>query len=151
MQLVYDGGKFPDNYTMIGGFIDLGKDEVDIQYIHGWLLWAVWAPLGLIQFFTGRYLVVYPRIKYWVHLISGLSIGIVTLVMSLLVFKYYEWELRDDRHDKIGFATLIIVGFIILSGLTSSTLMFTLNWKTNKIQYFKFVHRWTSYGILILA
>lgn len=72
-----------------------GGDDTDftIYLKHGWLMWASWGILALLQVISNRYFKVFWRFNRWVHVVSGMSILIITLVMGLLAMKRGNWEI----------------------------------------------------------
>jgi hypothetical protein len=51
--------------------------------IHGWLLWVTWGIFTLVQISATRYLKTQWRYSVWIHGISGFTIMILTIGLSL--------------------------------------------------------------------
>jgi hypothetical protein len=96
--------------------------------IHGWVLWAAWSILGLVQLVTIRYsrmLSICERkvsynMKIALHLVNGLAILILTIVMSVEVIKYFDGMLHTyNLHSSMGLAVLfstcgiVVLGFVV--------------------------------------
>ena len=99
---------------------------IDILYLHGWILWASWGVLGMIQIVSLRYLPSYnicctktiKNFNMLLHLSSGVLILIATLTMSLLALEYYDWTLRWNQslHSAFGLGIMFATIFVTLLG-----------------------------------
>lgn len=97
-----------------------GDYDFSIYLKHGWLMWAAWGILGLLQFASMRYLKVFWRVNRIIHVISGFSILIITLVMGLLAMKRGNWEIEKLWHTVMGFAILLAVVIVVIGGLIAA-------------------------------
>jgi len=57
-----------------------------------------------------------------IHSISGYSILILTVVMSLLMIKKYCWKIKADFHPIIGVIVLVLVFLTVISGMARMAL-----------------------------
>lgn len=57
-----------------------------------------------------------------IHSISGYSILILTVVMSLLMIKKYGWKIKADFHPIIGVIVLVLVFLSVISGMARMAL-----------------------------
>ncbi len=121
-----------DDGAYSGTLVDLSADEVDILYVHGWVLWAAWGVMGFLQLASFRYMRKFsPRIMLWVHSINGVAMTVMTIVMSLYAFEFYDWEVQQGFHSIIGFVILVATCAISLGGII--TLIAVLWFKSSKI------------------
>jgi len=82
----------------------------------------------------------YYRINMWIHTANGCFIGIVTVSMVVLAFKYYQWRMRDELHSIIGLVATVFTGAVIAFGFLNKYLMNKLKWRTHKILNVKLMH-----------
>lgn len=78
-------GEFAILIDTSGSVMDLA--ETPFYEIHGWLMWASWGILGLIQLISNRYLKVFWMVNRWIHMVSGTAILALTLTYGLLAMK----------------------------------------------------------------
>lgn len=51
-----------------------------------------------------------------IHLLSGYSILILTVVMSLVSIKKHGWKIKGDLHPILGVIVRVFVFLVVLSG-----------------------------------
>lgn len=94
-----------------------GDYDFSIYLKHGWLMWAAWGILGLIQLASNRYLKMFWRVNRAIHIFSGTSIFIITMTMGLLAMKRGDWKIEKMWHSIMGFIILCMVGLLCIGGL----------------------------------
>ena len=139
-------------------YVDNGKSTL---YLHGWLLWAVWSILGLIQVISLRYLKpTYTKIlpiknlNMFLHITSGLAILGVTIAMSIEAIKFYLWKLRWNEclHSAFGLFVLFAVSAVVLLGFISwLSLTFRESLMCCRKLKVHLLHSYLGYALLIVS
>lgn len=75
-----------------------------------------------------------------VHVFSGISILIITLVMGLLAMKRGSWEIEKLWHTLMGFAIMCAVGFLVIGGIFTAAQLYFVRWNTALILRIKLGH-----------
>ena len=84
-------GRFTLNFKsdgQVSGKIGL---DLDWLYIHGWWLWAIWMPNGLLLLITKRYVQRYWKLMHYVHAICGHIVLWITIKESINVYAHHNW------------------------------------------------------------
>lgn len=144
-------GSFKIHITSDGSVYEVGGDggggdyDYSIYLKHGWLMWAAWGILGLLQIVTNRYLKVFWKFNKLLHVFSGVTIFIITMTMGLLAMKKGNWLIEISWHTIMGFGILVAVGLIMIGGFLSAILMNTMRWNTALLLKIKLGHRVIKY------
>jgi hypothetical protein len=117
-----------------------GDYDFSIYLKHGWLMWAAWGILGFIQIASNRYLKIFWKVNRLIHVFSGFSIFIITMVMGLLAIKRGNWEIEKGWHTLMGFTILCAVGLVIIGGLIVGGMLYFTRWNTSLILKIKLGH-----------
>ena len=117
-----------------------GGTDYTIYLKHGWLMWAAWGVLGFIQVLSNRYLKVFWKFNRIVHIVSGTSIFIITMVMGLLAMKTSSWEIEKAWHTMMGFIILCAVGLVMLGGFFVGGMLYCSRWNTALVLKIKLGH-----------
>jgi hypothetical protein len=117
------------------------KSGRDFYSIHGWLLWAAWGVAGLLQITSIRYMKIFWRFSFIIHLFAGLFMFFTTLVMAILGIKNLGWViLLDNVHCILGLVILIVVSFIVFGGIFSKYMLNCVKWRTRLTLNIKQIH-----------
>eukprot|EP00347_Sterkiella_histriomuscorum_P024123 403332230 len=139
--------KSGDVYESGGG----GGYDFSIYLKHGWVMWAAWGILGLIQIISNRYLKVYWKANRIVHTLSGVSILILTLVMGLLAMQKGSWEISKLWHTLMGFIIMVAVGFIVIGGIMTGVQLYAVRWNTQLVLRVKLGHKIFGYILIFVS
>ena len=83
---------------------------------HGWWLWSLWFPVGLLLVATKRWLVGKAwAINHPVHALLGHSVTGLTLYQAYIQLGRYGWEI-DGLHNWLGTIFCLITLFADFSG-----------------------------------
>jgi ATP/ADP translocase len=52
-----------------------------------------------------------------IHSLSGYSILILTVVMSLVMIKKYGWKIKADLHPILGVIVLVAIFLVVMTGM----------------------------------
>jgi hypothetical protein len=85
---------------------------------HGIVLYIAWFGLGFVSLASKRYMSKPHFLMQIIHSLSGYSILILTVVMSLVMIKKYGWKIKADLHPILGVIVLVFVFLVVLSGMT---------------------------------
>ena len=117
-------GKFGDYPADHGAFLITMQPQVGVIKVsdrtyntnfylaHGWVLWFAWGPLGLVQIMSGRYFRVWWKVNMWMHIISGVSVMLLTYLYVFLAIKEKNWVIGASFHDVLGMIDLILIGVL---------------------------------------
>ena len=94
----------------IGGLSNVGV-------IHGWVMWATWTIIGLLQIITARYLKHWWQFSECMHITLGLLCGALSLFGSLIMLKHlsFTFYFSDQRHNLFG-TIFSVVGLLLVIG-----------------------------------
>lgn len=86
----------PPSITVEDAIVIVPLDTIFL--IHGWLMWTAWSVLGFLQIASVRYVVLIEccnksRLRFLGHVVNGVSILIITIVMSWELIQAQEGEL----------------------------------------------------------
>lgn len=125
----------------------------DFYALHGFMMWAAWGVLGLVQLFTNRYLKGGNGWRYtmWVHRISGTLTLVITWTMAMLALKRSGWRVEAGVHQILGVVILSLVTVIVLGGVFNRITMQRLRWRTADMLRVKRGHRYFGFFMLLLS
>lgn len=149
--------KFSSTGLAVETNIDL-KDAARNTFFeaHGWWMWSVWMPVGLLLLITKRYAKKNWNCMHVMHALLGLTVLVVTLVWSFKILDYFSWKLNTNLHSVVGIVSVILCLVVALSGsLTASLAQFyngekdwTPRETVTKIGKF---HKWAGYLTLFIG
>ena len=119
--------------------------------IHGYVLWFVWTFFGMFQISTNRYLKHHWEKHLWWHRVSGLTLLVATLYFAGRALYMIGFPLKDDVHAPIGFAVLLAILFITISGVVARSRLNRATSGMAAVHKFKSTHRVLGYLMLIVA
>ena len=91
------------------------------------------------------------RFNKALHVISGTSILIITLVMGLLAMKRGGWKIDIMWHTVMGFIIMVAVGVIVLGGVIAAIASYSVRWNTALVLKIKFGHKLFGYLMIFLS
>ena len=133
------------------------------MYIHGWLLWASWGVLGMMQIVSIRYMRTFTacdkiikNFNMLLHISGGILILVITLTMTVLAIKKYNWALHWNMnlHSAFGLAVMIAVVVITVLGfLTWLSILFNSNpfWRWVRRFKVKNAHRYLGFALILFS
>ena len=106
---------------------------------HGIIMYSAWSVISLIQITLNRYLRHQWRWKQLAHSILGTFSLLMTIVGAYLSIKQEGIEVANNPHSQLAYATLGLVAFFGIMGLTSVILRSgyccNMDWKTQRIRF----------------
>lgn len=91
---------------------------------HGWVLWVAWGVLSILQLISIRYrstaTLFAGFMKRWsliFHIVNGTIVTIATIIMSIMVFKHFEWQSRWNMSNHATFGIIMLAGTVTLAFL----------------------------------
>ena len=81
-------------------------------------------------------------------MISGSCIVFLTILMSLLAFKHYDWAVLTSAHSVMGFIVLLSVGLIAIGGFITWSLMAATKPNLTQLKVTKNFHKYTGYALI---
>jgi hypothetical protein len=84
---------------------------------HGIVLYIAWFLLGFISLASKRYISSPHQLMQIIHSLSGYSILILTVVMSLVMIKKYGWKIKADLHPILGVIVLVAIFLVVMTGM----------------------------------
>ncbi|CDW78413.1 cytochrome b5-like heme steroid binding domain containing protein [Stylonychia lemnae] len=133
------------------GIIDNGGTDNSLYYIHGWILWAAWGILGLVQIAFNRYLKIFWKWNKYVHYVCGMLIVITTFVMGYLALQKRKFKIEREYHHATGFGCFVGVGLLPIGGFVVAILLNTLRWNTGFVLKMKLGHKIFGYTLIALS
>lgn len=118
------------------------------MFTHGMLMWFAWGVLGLIQLISNRYLKHHWKVSMLLHRSTATIILVVTTVVSVSIFKKYEWKLRGGVHPLVATLVGIFGIMLFLGGYISRSKLITSRWNTSQNLLLKKGH--SIFGMVVI-
>lgn len=110
--------------------------------LHGWMMWASWGLLSLIQIGTNRYLKHCWKLNMWIHRLAGTTMLFITFGFGIYGIKRLNWEIDSSTpHAVLGVICLSLVGIIFIAGIVARLLLEKKRWATKLLLRVKMCHR----------
>lgn len=90
---------------------------------HGWWMWTVWMPIGFLLLATKRYFKKQWSCMHVIHVLLGYFCMLTTLIWTLKMLNYFDWQINCDLHSLAGFFSCCITMIVGLSGSFTAALM----------------------------
>lgn len=90
-----------------------------------------------------RYLKFLWGVQFYIHLVSGLIIFILTFVLAIWIIDVGTLDIDIHSHSSLGAICLIVVGIVVIQGVGVKCNEQFLKWKTWFILLTKFFHKVT--------
>ena len=149
-------GRFTLNFQSDGQVS--GKNGLDLPWlsIHGWWMWAIWMPNGLLLLISKRYIQKYWKLMHYLHAIFGHIVLWITIRESINVYAHHNW-LWKFKLNTIPDNTVALLSILVcISGQYTQSMMDYYKgdkpWsKTEKITMIGKVHRIFGYIMLFIG
>ena len=118
-------------------------------------MWTVWMPIGFLLLATKRYFKKQWSCMHVIHVLLGYFCMLTTLIWTLKMLNYFDWQIRSDLHSLAGFISCCITMIVGLSGsLTAGLMRFRRHqeWEPRECvtDAAKF-HRYSGYIMLLMG
>ena len=87
----------------------------------------------------------------WIHRVSGFTIMVATVILSLIAFQKAGWSLQNGLHPAGGSIALVVVLIIFLGGLISKAFLEKTTWSAKIALLIKKIHSWIGALLIILS
>jgi hypothetical protein len=119
--------------------------KISFFLVHGWVMWAAWSLVSILQVATSRYMKHHWTVNMWMHRIGAIFILSATLFYGIYGFLRLG-KVFDDIHGPLGLLITSLVSIIFISGLLAR-----LSLQHSHSTLMKKAHIWFGYLMVILG
>mmetsp|Transcript_39717 Transcript_39717/g.38277 ORF Transcript_39717/g.38277 Transcript_39717/m.38277 type:complete len:157 (-) Transcript_39717:194-664(-) len=110
-----------------------------------------WGIFGILQISTVRYMKHLFEFTYYMHLVQGILIMLITIVFGVMGIKKVHFQMNTRVHHILGLAVLVAVVIICVEGMYAWNRSRVSKWNTRFILSVKKFHKIFGYFFIFLA
>jgi hypothetical protein len=116
-------------------------------------MWVAWTVFSILQIGSKRWFSSSVTIAYYVHVIGGTVISILSVSSFIVVLQHFNWNLMlKNTHSVSGFTFLILALIVVSFGVLGNFMRYTdKEWDVNLVLTLNAVHKYGAWIIISLG